>query len=175
MKTQACEPCAKRKVRCDKGEPCSNCKRRKQDSCTYSEASPADRIRRLEAFVRNLGGDPNNPFVDALSDAASASRVQHGPRNEPPLQLATPSSRTATEPHSTSLPATPATVAGSTVSVPSLQDVQRSGVRSYGEGTDPVISKDNGQLFYLESYVSRRIPLLVVLTLKARMARWPER
>ena len=58
MKSQACEPCAKRKVRCDKGEPCSNCKRRKQDHCTYVEVSPFDRIKRLEALVQNLGGDP---------------------------------------------------------------------------------------------------------------------
>lgn len=170
MKTQACEPCAKRKVRCDKGEPCSNCKRRKQDSCTYSEASPADRIRRLEAFVRNLGGDPNNPSVGMLSDAGSTDTVQRGLRHEPPVQFLTPSSRTATESHPASLPATPVTVTGNNVSVPSPQDVQRSGVRSYGEGTDPVISRDNGQLFYLESYVPRHVPLLVLLTTKARMA-----
>ena len=60
MKSQACEPCAKRKVRCDKGEPCSNCKRRKQDHCSYPEASPSDRIERLEALVRSLGGDPES-------------------------------------------------------------------------------------------------------------------
>ncbi|KAL9109897.1 MAG: hypothetical protein Q9227_005420 [Pyrenula ochraceoflavens] len=60
MRDQACEPCARRKVRCDREEPCSNCKRRKHDRCTYPEPSPFDRIRRLEALVQSLGGDPEN-------------------------------------------------------------------------------------------------------------------
>ncbi|THX92550.1 hypothetical protein D6D03_10424 [Aureobasidium pullulans] len=60
MSNQACEPCARRKVRCDKQQPCSNCKRRKQDQCTYPEAAPTDRVKRLESLVRSLGGDPNS-------------------------------------------------------------------------------------------------------------------
>lgn len=62
-----CIPCAKRKVRCDKGQPCSNCKRRKSDVCAYpvqratageshSENS-AQRVERLESYIRRLGGD----------------------------------------------------------------------------------------------------------------------
>ncbi|RGP79883.1 hypothetical protein FLONG3_1954 [Fusarium longipes] len=59
MRSQACEPCAKRKVRCDRAEPpCSNCKRRKNDRCVYPEVSPFDRIKKLEDLVRSLGGDP---------------------------------------------------------------------------------------------------------------------
>ncbi|KAJ3542463.1 hypothetical protein NM208_g4082 [Fusarium decemcellulare] len=61
MRSQACEPCAKRKVRCDRAEPpCSNCKRRKHDRCAYPEVSPFDRIRKLEETVRALGGDPTS-------------------------------------------------------------------------------------------------------------------
>lgn len=60
MKSQACEPCAKRKVRCDKGKQCSNCKRRKQYRCSYLDISPFERIKRLEASVRKLGGDPES-------------------------------------------------------------------------------------------------------------------
>ncbi|KAF4979787.1 hypothetical protein FDECE_18006 [Fusarium decemcellulare] len=61
MRSQACEPCAKRKVRCDRTEPpCSNCKRRKHDRCAYPEVSPFDRIRKLEETVRALGGDPTS-------------------------------------------------------------------------------------------------------------------
>lgn len=60
MSSQACEPCSRRKVRCDKQQPCSNCKRRKQDQCIYPEATPIDRIKRLESLVRSLGGDPNS-------------------------------------------------------------------------------------------------------------------
>ena len=58
-KTQACTPCAKRKVKCDRGEPCLNCRRRRTDQCTYPEVSPHERIKKLEDLVRNLGGDPN--------------------------------------------------------------------------------------------------------------------
>jgi hypothetical protein len=59
MRSQACEPCAKRKVRCDRAEPpCSNCKRRKNDRCIYPELSPFERIKKLEDIVRSLGGDP---------------------------------------------------------------------------------------------------------------------
>ncbi|KAM0444948.1 hypothetical protein ACHAQK_002485 [Fusarium lateritium] len=58
MRPQACEPCAKRKVRCDRAEPpCSNCKRRKRDHCSYPEISPYEKIRKLEDTVRSLGGD----------------------------------------------------------------------------------------------------------------------
>jgi hypothetical protein len=58
MRPQACEPCAKRKVRCDRAEPpCSNCKRRKRDHCLYPEVSPFERIRKLEDTLRSLGGD----------------------------------------------------------------------------------------------------------------------
>lgn len=84
MKSQACAPCAKRKVRCDKEEPCSNCKRRKQDHCTYPEASPFDTIQRLEALVRSLGGDPESDAQHVggstktdLSPAKSRSHLQH--------------------------------------------------------------------------------------------------
>ena len=76
MSTQACMPCAKRKVRCDRADPCcSNCKRRKQDKCVYPELSPNDRIKRLEALVRSLGGDPEDDPQTAKErlDAATAS------------------------------------------------------------------------------------------------------
>ncbi|KAF2831472.1 hypothetical protein CC86DRAFT_463354 [Ophiobolus disseminans] len=54
---QACRPCAKRKVRCDKLEPCSNCKRR-TDRCVYPTEAPSNRIRELERLVQELGGTP---------------------------------------------------------------------------------------------------------------------
>lgn len=59
MRSQACEPCAKRKVRCDGAAPArSNCKRRKKDRCVYPGVSPDERIKRVEETVRQLGGDP---------------------------------------------------------------------------------------------------------------------
>jgi hypothetical protein len=72
MRPQACEPCAKRKVKCDRAEPpCSNCKRRKHDNCTYPEVSPFERIRKLEEAVRALGGDPLSDTPEKLSIKAS--------------------------------------------------------------------------------------------------------
>ena len=59
-RSQACLPCSKRKVRCDREDPCSNCKRRKTDTCVYPDLSPTDRVKKLEALVRILGGDPEN-------------------------------------------------------------------------------------------------------------------
>lgn len=73
MQSQACEPCAKRKVRCDRSEPCSNCKRRKQDRCNYPELSPSDRIKKLEALVRTLGGNPDDDAV--LNSRLDSSRA----------------------------------------------------------------------------------------------------
>ena len=87
MQSQACEPCAKRKVRCDKGDPCSNCKRRKKDHCIYPETSPSDRIKRLESLVRSLGGDPESEAQDTSlpndtypSSAKARTPLQHKDR-----------------------------------------------------------------------------------------------
>jgi hypothetical protein len=69
--SQACRPCSKRKVRCDRLEPCSNCKRRKTDQCTYPPSTPSDRIRQLESLVRELGGN----LVANEQPAAAAPRL----------------------------------------------------------------------------------------------------
>ena len=66
-----CIACAKRKVRCDRKDPCVHCKRRKEP-CQYPEpftsprqarsvASDLDtRLKKLEQYVRDLGGDPES-------------------------------------------------------------------------------------------------------------------
>lgn len=69
--SQACRPCASRKVRCDRLKPCSNCKRRKVDRCTYPPSTPSDRIRQLEGLVRELGHT-------APTNVASQSNVGRG-------------------------------------------------------------------------------------------------
>lgn len=58
-KRVSCIPCAKRKVRCNRQEPCAHCKRRKIEDCIYPDESPAARIKYLEALVRHLGHDPD--------------------------------------------------------------------------------------------------------------------
>ena len=83
MKDQACQPCAKRKVRCDREEPCSNCKRRKQDQCTYSDISPTDRIKQLEALVKNLQNDSKHGFLS--NNKQTGDTVASGsPQTQPP-------------------------------------------------------------------------------------------
>jgi len=42
----ACEPCARRKVRCDRLEPCSNCRRRTNDTCVYTVTEPTHIAKR---------------------------------------------------------------------------------------------------------------------------------
>lgn len=71
MKAQACLPCAKRKVRCDRKGPCSNCKRRKGDKCTYLDVSPNEHIKKLKTLVRDFGGDPGAIDKDSLKQKSS--------------------------------------------------------------------------------------------------------
>ena len=77
MQSQACQPCAKRKVRCDREEPCSNCKRRKQDQCVYPEVSPTERIKQLESLVCSLqrGSEHSTPSNrEQVEPKASSTR-----------------------------------------------------------------------------------------------------
>ena len=123
MKEQACETCAKRKVRCDRGEPCSNCKRRKQDYCTYPESSPSERIKKLEALVRTLGGDPEDDSIHSSGGFLTSSSV------------ISPSTQTG----------------GGQVQQNDDQKTRPgyAGARS----ADPVIVEEDGESFYLESLV----------------------
>jgi len=76
-KAVSCISCAKRKVRCDRLEPCSNCKRRskKGDVCEYPLTQPAlnnyqisqqARIQQLEQYILRHGGN-----VDLSDQTAS--------------------------------------------------------------------------------------------------------
>ncbi|KAJ5306157.1 hypothetical protein N7508_005172 [Penicillium antarcticum] len=84
-RTVACMSCAKRKVRCDRQEPCSHCKRRKKEDCTYPGTSPAVRVRHLEALVRRLGHSPDGEEVASNDVPAEASSTQtrHRTRSSP--------------------------------------------------------------------------------------------
>ncbi|OAG10524.1 uncharacterized protein CC84DRAFT_1237333 [Paraphaeosphaeria sporulosa] len=66
-KSVSCIPCAKRKVKCDKIQPCCHCRRRRQDTCVFPDLIGAvnqpsraniERIAKLEQYIRSLGGDP---------------------------------------------------------------------------------------------------------------------
>lgn len=86
MRSQACEPCAKRKVKCDRAEPpCSNCKRRKHDNCIYPEVSPFERIRKLEEAVRALGGDPLSDTPERLRGQSVKASPTEGSNAETPI------------------------------------------------------------------------------------------
>lgn len=75
-----CTPCAKRKVRCDKGQPCGHCQRRKGDVCVYpiqrikrpdsDHTQESQRVEQLESYIRRLGGDPH--LAGQTEDAGEA-------------------------------------------------------------------------------------------------------
>lgn len=108
-----CLPCAKRKVRCDRSQPCNHCQRRKGDRCVYpasrvnESASPrddqAERIDKLETYIRHLGGDPVNfESVDLAANGTSmyttieARRIQDAASTSSPRDSSTYT--TGTEP-----------------------------------------------------------------------------
>lgn len=76
----SCIQCAKRKVRCDRSTPCSNCRRRKGDICEYpipqmkrsstSLKEDSERLQKLEQYVRSLGYDPDR--IERTSISASS-------------------------------------------------------------------------------------------------------
>ena len=75
-----CMPCAKRKVRCDKRQPCNHCRRRKGDVCVYPTqqingpqgalTNVPPHIEKLHAYIRRLGGDP--ALVEQLDEGGEA-------------------------------------------------------------------------------------------------------
>jgi hypothetical protein len=86
--SQACRPCAKRKVRCDRAEPCSNCKRRKVDRCTYPPSTPSDRIRQLERLVEELNETERSPArVAGVSAGGDEVATVHELRSNDPMML----------------------------------------------------------------------------------------
>ncbi|KAI0101980.1 hypothetical protein F4776DRAFT_676195 [Hypoxylon sp. NC0597] len=91
----SCELCRKRKIKCDKSSPCSNCV--KSDAAcvpVYRKRLPRgrhvnprssavlnnadelrDRIRKLEALVSTMGGPPDSSAVNVSSKPDSATQV----------------------------------------------------------------------------------------------------
>lgn len=87
----SCTPCARRKVRCDRLQPCCHCKRRPQDNCVYPEQTAgsaherptedaSERIEKLERYIRSLGGDP-----DEASRSGRRAIGEPGSSNTPRL------------------------------------------------------------------------------------------
>lgn len=85
MKTPACEPCARRKVKCDRALPrCSNCKRRRHDRCVFPETTATDRIKQLEQTVQSLRSERpgyRNPEV-IVADTDTEKVPEAGPLPE---------------------------------------------------------------------------------------------
>ncbi|KAI1416689.1 hypothetical protein F5Y13DRAFT_177688 [Hypoxylon sp. FL1857] len=91
----SCELCRKRKIKCDKSSPCSNCvksdvacvpvyrKRLPRGRHVNPRSSTAlsgsdelrDRIRRLEALVSTMGGPPDFPAANTYSKPESVTPV----------------------------------------------------------------------------------------------------
>ena len=92
LNPRSCVTCRKRKVKCDKTHPCTNCKRARID-CIYPAPGRAprkvrkigegrdkellERLRRLEGVVKNLGVEvpEGGDFKDTNSEAASDGKA----------------------------------------------------------------------------------------------------
>ena len=92
LNPRSCVTCRKRKVKCDKTHPCTNCKRARID-CIYPAPGRAprkvrkigegrdkellERLRRLEGVVKNLGVEvpEGDEFKDTTTEAVSDGKV----------------------------------------------------------------------------------------------------
>jgi hypothetical protein len=111
LNPRSCVTCRKRKVKCDKLHPCSNCSRACIE-CVFptpgraprKPRKPSDsrdvellaRLRRLEGVVKGLGVDISNP--DSLPDQSSASQAEAGPAESRPSDTTLPISHTWPDP-----------------------------------------------------------------------------
>jgi hypothetical protein len=86
VKNVACLSCAKRKVRCDRREPCCHCKRRKKGDCTYPDVSSPARIKQLEALVRSLGHSPEEEKGVVNPQAETSPTSLQSPTRPPPAK-----------------------------------------------------------------------------------------
>lgn len=106
MRGYACVPCAKRKVRCDRLQPCTNCQKRPGDECVYlaplprrrgpkvsADAATLERLNKLENMVRVMGGDPDKHIPPSSSSFSSTSPISSAkslpPYHPPPPPAAT--------------------------------------------------------------------------------------
>ena len=147
MRMHPCEPCVKRKVGCNRQQPCTNCKRRK-DTCTYLEISPWERIKELEALIRQLRGSkpadqgaeldqPPRPggSDNTYPENSSGPRRTTLKRHQGGLQVPSDLSSRSFEEHST-LPSHP-----------------RPSKANKRQGNDPALAEEDGENVYLESCV----------------------
>lgn len=90
-KPVSCIPCAKRKVKCDRLQPCCHCRRRPNDQCVYPTSSEtsnsqlesqAERIRQLEQYVQELKRDLRHIPEGADEENGDSAMHQDGIRAE---------------------------------------------------------------------------------------------
>ncbi|KAG5764576.1 hypothetical protein H9Q72_007344 [Fusarium xylarioides] len=55
----SCNLCRKRKMRCNRGSPCSNCMRARKGECIYENPPPTERSTASQDHVAEIGGDFN--------------------------------------------------------------------------------------------------------------------
>ncbi|RBR15679.1 hypothetical protein FVER53590_13336 [Fusarium verticillioides] len=55
----SCNLCRKRKMRCNRGSPCSNCMRARKGECVYENPPPAERSTASQDHVAEIAGDFN--------------------------------------------------------------------------------------------------------------------
>ncbi|KAI1505193.1 hypothetical protein F5X99DRAFT_369991 [Biscogniauxia marginata] len=88
---KSCEPCRSRKIKCDRGLPCSPCKRsRAALLCSYKSRHPLSPVGSSEPTVSSHGDLTGSSHIDARLDhgiscglVATESRIQTGTPQEP--------------------------------------------------------------------------------------------
>ncbi|TFB05359.1 hypothetical protein CCMA1212_003065 [Trichoderma ghanense] len=78
----SCEQCRRRKVRCDRTQPCNKCVESNAPSCTYAPAHiPAWRAKKLEHAANASNGSINN--ANGSGDSAVVDGASAGPPTKP--------------------------------------------------------------------------------------------
>ena len=101
LNARSCVTCRRRKVKCDKKHPCSNCAKARIQCIFPSpgraprkpkkppEADLADRLRRLEGLFESLGGNPQ-AINEASPSSSPSPAADKGDKIPPPAAPPTP-------------------------------------------------------------------------------------
>ena len=75
--TLVCLPCRKKKVKCDKGKPCSNCNKSQPDKCIYDERILESKKRKKPSMTKpEPNGTNNSDATSSIPNVTSQDKEQ---------------------------------------------------------------------------------------------------
>lgn len=75
--TLVCLPCRKKKVKCDKGKPCSNCNKSQPDKCIYDERILESKKRKKPSMTKpEPNGTNNSNATSSIPNVTSQDKEQ---------------------------------------------------------------------------------------------------